>query len=540
MEITLFCTIIKQFLKILKFLGNINITDYQFKNIKQKHIPIYFNKDIISIIHVCQFNDNEIIEYSSDWEKYILKVAKLIVCNCQSCNKLCVVEISKGCYNEQQILNKNIWIKQTDSVSDLIDCRSATNKSKSVDKKSIVYLVNNCLPEIINGYTIRTHEILKNLKMYYLNIYCVVKLQISQSQEDHINIVSYDNIQYYILRTNKHIKQCDKKTLYSAEYIKEYQDKLEQFCIEYNINTIHSCSNYINAMVGNNVASILNLKNIYEIRGLWHLSRISFDPSYKNTLECKKYIDNETTVMKNADYLITIHDLMADYINNNIINKDIMVIPNCVNVNKWSPTTYKNLRIMKLFNLGGFIIFGYIGSTVNYEGLDTLIFAINNVIKKGHRVKLLIVGKGFTNACTKTFNTLNELIDKLNIHDNVILVGQVNNNVIKDYYSVIDVICIPRKNYLVCNLVPPIKIYEAMSMSKAIIASDVEPLKKIINHNNTGLIFESNNIKSLEDNIKYIISNTNKIKMYGSNARKWIVKNNQWFHYLDKLVELYN
>jgi glycosyltransferase involved in cell wall biosynthesis len=236
--------------------------------------------------------------------------------------------------------------------------------------------------------------------------------------------------------------------------------------------------------------------------------------------------------------IITIDPLLSNYIQMSV-NKKMTIIPNCVDIDYFTKFEKKDKFLVKKYCLNDSLIVGYVGSTVNYEGLDTLVYATNNLIKKGVKIKLLIVGKGKTKSCIDTFNSISVLIKKLKISDNIFLVGQIDKSIVRKYYSVIDIICIPRKNYLVCNIVPPIKIFEAMSMEKTIIASDVCPILSIIKHDNNGRLFKSDDPNDLANQIKFIYDNQYKMTEYGKNARQHIIKNNQWKPYLEKLVNIY-
>ena len=67
----------------------------------------------------------------------------------------------------------------------------------------------------------------------------------------------------------------------------------------------------------------------------------------------------------------------------------------------------------------------------------------------------------------------------------------------------------------------PITIIEAFSMSLPVIAPNLGPLKDIINHNKTGLLYNVKNKDDLKNKIQYLIDNKKKCQELGRKARKY-------------------
>ena len=62
------------------------------------------------------------------------------------------------------------------------------------------------------------------------------------------------------------------------------------------------------------------------------------------------------------------------------------------------------------------------------------------------------------------------------------------------YYQDMDVLVYPRVSTGATETITPLKPFEALSLSKPIIVSDVEPLREIVGANERGLVFVSGNI----------------------------------------------
>ena len=75
---------------------------------------------------------------------------------------------------------------------------------------------------------------------------------------------------------------------------------------------------------------------------------------------------------------------------------------------------------------------------------------------------------------------------------------------------IIDIIVIPRRNEQVCNLVPPLKLVEALAHKKNIIVSNLPPLTYYAKNYHNVKVFESGNVHELADQI-INLKNTNRL-----------------------------
>ena len=99
---------------------------------------------------------------------------------------------------------------------------------------------------------------------------------------------------------------------------------------------------------------------------------------------------------------------------------------------------------------------------------------------------------------------------------------------VEDYYSLVDIAPFPRKPWRVCELVSPLKPFEAMALEKVVVVSSTRALKEIVDHERTGLVFEKGNVESLRDVLDLLICQPEKRVNLGKTAREWIVRERSW------------
>ena len=134
---------------------------------------------------------------------------------------------------------------------------------------------------------------------------------------------------------------------------------------------------------------------------------------------------------------------------------------------------------------------------------------------------------------------LRKLSQFLQLEDIVRFTGRVSHENVNRYYSLIDIAPLPRKGFRVCELVSPLKPFEAMGAGKVLITSSVQALAEIVEDGKTGFIFEKDNAEDLADKLELVISNEKLRKEIGVNANKWVIENHSWDVISKRVIDVY-
>ena len=351
------------------------------------------------------------------------------------------------------------------------------------DEKSIIstnanifYLANSSLPKI-SGYTIRTRHILEEISKNN-TVICFVKPP--NTVVNNIRIYCIDNIMYYYYND-----------------VNTYLNFLSTQVINNEVKCVWSASDHFNGKLSGTLGTMHNILSIYEIRGFWHYSRKyreeqqncfnvkfynNYDKLEKNACEINKRIFCENSFIKK----ICVDNYGIDEEKIGLLTNGVsQLAPNkCINYNK-SKT-----------------VFGYIGSTVSYEGIEQFIEQFCKLDKQTYDTEFHIIGGGDTNDAIFTLGKIKKLIDGV---DNIKYFGMIPHNQLEQYYNEIDVIILPRINCDVCNIVTPIKPFEAMMHGKVVLASSVDAINEIITHNKNGILFDKANKNDLYNKLVGIL-----------------------------------
>src|SRR5262249_18004778 len=123
--------------------------------------------------------------------------------------------------------------------------------------------------------------------------------------------------------------------------------------------------------------------------------------------------------------------------------------------------------------------------------------------------------------------------------DRVTFVGQVPPTSVPRYWSLADVVVLPRKPFKVCKVVSPLKPFEAMAMSKVVVLSDLPVMREIVQDGETGLLCRPEDPAHIAEILERLAASPQLRDRLGKDARKWILEKRTWAANVDRLKEIY-
>lgn len=450
----------------------------------------------------------------------------------------------EGCYREAlQIYEKasyGLTSLQLNYIKDVIfilnnsfDIPTQTSISTLPSSNHIRYYIHCSLPHHSNGYATRSHSVLTTLKEYGLDV-------IGATRPGYPWDVRFDNkpkdqSEYFIDEIKyEHLPGLIQREMTISDYINKSSQLIESDVKKNGAKIIHACSNYLNAFPALIAARKLGLPFVYEVRGFWEITEASRKLGWLDSDKFAVDKKMESLLIQNADAVITLTESMKnEIVNRGAVHEKIFVAPNAVSIEKFNPIAKDKLLQAKI-GLNDNITIGYVGSIVDYEGLDHLISASYQLLNAGYKLNILIVGDG------AALNNLKLQVSKLGIQNHVFFTGRVPHQDIVKYYSLIDIAPFPRKDLEVCELVSPLKPFEAMALKKCVIASDVKAIKEFITDGENGFLFKKNDITSLRDILAKLIDNPVLRNSVMDKSRVWVSSNRTWIKSGEIFSQVYN
>nr|WP_255592949.1 glycosyltransferase family 4 protein [Bordetella sp. BOR01] len=407
------------------------------------------------------------------------------------------------------------------------------NRVVPVSETKTLYFLHSSLPHLSGGYATRAHGIVKgtlaagfDITPYTRPGFPVDTREIGPDETfDDADVV--DGISYHRI-----FGGANRGAVSEIEYMLSMIDEFERVLRQERPALVHGRSTYLTALPALIAARRAGLPFVYEVSGLWELVHASRDKTGALQHLIDRIRDLETFTILNADRVITLTEGMVDeLVSRGADREKIHLIPNSVSPEQFVPIPRDDALAEKLGIPPGVPVMGYVGTFVDYEGLDDLIRAAKRILARGIDCRVLLVGDGRGQQNHKAL--ARQLGDKL------ILPGRVPHDVVKNYYSLIDVLVYARKPWQVCETVSPMKPFEALALEKAVVASSVRALSQIILDGETGLIFEKGDPDSLADKVVSLFESPELRTALGKKGREWVIENRTWTTAGEEVAQVY-
>jgi glycosyltransferase involved in cell wall biosynthesis len=403
-----------------------------------------------------------------------------------------------------------------------------------VDKK-VFYLLHNSLPHNSAGYATRTHGLLHQLNRGGWDVDGVTRLGYPYDMPGGADLPDVapqdvvDGVDYIRLLNGREIEK--KNPLYS--YAQRYSKALENLARQERPGIIHAASNHWNGLTAVQSARRLGLPSVYEVRGLWEVTRGSRNPEWAKGNMFKYMARMEADAAAGATAVITITNaLREEMIDRGVDGNKIMVVPNGVDTGRFTPIP-RDEDLAAELGVQGKKVIGYVGSVLDYEGIELMLEATAAMSGRRDDFHVLVVGDGAELQRFQDFVRDNAL------ESFVTFTGRVPHEDVERYYSLIDITPFPRLPLPVCEMVSPLKPFEAMAMGKAVIASNVAALAEIVTPGLNGLLHEKGDAEALRVELERLLDNPELVERLGDQARQWVVENRDWKSLAQRIGDLY-
>jgi len=414
--------------------------------------------------------------------------------------------------------------------------KKKTEPKYEADTQKAFYLLHNSLPHHSAGYATRTHGLLRGIRGHGWDVQGVTRLGYPYDMPKMESLgpveptVTVDDVPYHRLSTTEGLEM---KSPIQA-YISRYSKALEKLAAKEKPFVLHAASNHWNGLAAVTTARKLGIPSVYEVRGLWEVTRGSRDPEWMGGGMYRYMARMEADAAANADRVITITNaLREELIARGVDDEKISVVPNGVESARFTPRE-RNEDLAARLGLQGKTVVGYVGSILDYEGLGLLIDAAQKLKQERDDVAFLFVGDG------AELSQFRERVESENLSDIVIFTGRVPHHEVEDYYTIIDICPFPRLPLPVCEMVSPLKPFEAMAMEKAVIASNVAALAEIVTNGLNGLLFEKGNSESLTQGLRVLLDAPDLRYRLAEGGRRWVEQERDWATLSSRIGDIYD
>ncbi len=227
----------------------------------------------------------------------------------------------------------------------------------------------------------------------------------------------------------------------------------------------------------------------------------------------------ERYLFKRCTAILTVSSYLKNMITaQNVAAEKVFVTPNAIDPQKFTGVkTDGNLR-KELGIAAGNTVIGFAGWFDDWDRLDLLVDAFNNLLKSNSALTLLLVGDG------AVLSLVREKAAKYGITDKIILTGPVERSKVHQYLSLLDIAVFTHSN----EFGSPVVMFEFMGLKIPVVAPRLMPITDVLEHETNALLFDPLDIPGMENQLRQLIENASKRGALAESAYQQLLAQHTW------------
>jgi PEP-CTERM/exosortase A-associated glycosyltransferase len=394
----------------------------------------------------------------------------------------------------------------------------------------ILHILDHSIP-LHSGYTFRTAAILREQRALGWETF-----HLTSEKQINCEVLEEDVDGLHFYRTPRHSGILSKiPGLNPVAVMSSLAQRLREVIAIVKPDILHAHSPVLTALPTLRVGHDLGLPVVYETRAFWEDAAADHGTTTEGSLRYRLTRAMETYAFKHVDAVTTICEgLRADIVARGIASDKVTVIPNAVDIEKFSVGGAPDKTLKTQLGLDGARILGFIGSFYAYEGLDLLLSALPQILNQAPDVRVLLVGGGSQEKALKL------QAHRLGIADKVKFAGRVPHSEVNRYYDLVDVLVYPRHSMRLTELVTPLKPLEAMAQGRLFVASDVGGHKELIHDDETGVLFKAGSAQDLTSKVLNLLNTPERWPQMKLAGRHFVEAERNWKISVSNYISVYH
>jgi PEP-CTERM/exosortase A-associated glycosyltransferase len=382
----------------------------------------------------------------------------------------------------------------------------------------VLHVLDHSIP-LHSGYTFRTRAILEQQRALGWETY---QLTSAKQGKTGAAVEQVGELTFYRTQPSSGIMER-LPVLNQLAVVTGLERRLAEVLPEVKPDLLHAHSPAMNGLAALRAARQSGIPFVYEVRAFWEDAAADHGTSREGGVRYRLTRALETHVLKRASAVTTLCEgLRGDIVARGIPGRKVTVIPNAVDIARFSVGGQPDPARQQQLGLKGKTVLGFIGSFYAYEGLALLLQAMPGILQAAPETCLLLVGGG------PEERRLKALADAAALEDRVIFTGRVPHDEVQNYYNLVDILVYPRLAMRLTDLVTPLKPLEAMAQGRLVLASDVGGHRELIRDGETGQLFHAGSIEDLQRTVLEMLHDRTGWQAQREAGRRFVETERNW------------
>jgi glycosyltransferase involved in cell wall biosynthesis len=234
----------------------------------------------------------------------------------------------------------------------------------------------------------------------------------------------------------------------------------------------------------------------------------------------------EKGILNMASHVIVVSKPLRDlYVDRGINPNKVTTIPNGVDVETFRPSM-DGKSVKRKLGLENAVVLGFSGHFSPWHGMDFMFAATEELFSQLPNVVLLLIGQ------SKSFFTM-----PTPIKGRTIMAGYVPHSSMPDFLEAVDIFLAPYPRVQPFYF-SPLKLLEAMSMGKPVLASAQGQISEIIQDGESGMLYPPDDKMGFIEKLRLLISDQNLREVIGAKARERVMEKYTWKHTAKSIFQI--
>jgi glycosyltransferase involved in cell wall biosynthesis len=245
-----------------------------------------------------------------------------------------------------------------------------------------------------------------------------------------------------------------------------------------------------------------------------------------------KWEKNERKWLPLFDKVITVSEgIRKRLIHKGVQEENALITPNSIRLDLFDSFEVDENIIQKYS--GKFVLI-YVGGFISNRGLEHIIQSLPSIVSKIKNVQLVLVGDG------EERDNLEQLVSDLELNDVVIFEGWKKQSEIKSYLKAANIGLVPFRRTPQTDNSSSNKLFQYMYYQLPIVATNCNSIKRIVETEHCGIVYESENVKQFEKSILTLYNNTKLRKTFGKNGYSAVLEKYNWKIATKEMLTMYD
>jgi glycosyltransferase involved in cell wall biosynthesis len=228
-------------------------------------------------------------------------------------------------------------------------------------------------------------------------------------------------------------------------------------------------------------------------------------------------------MLRKASHVIAVSEPLRQHlVEKGLPAGHVTAVPNGVDTKAFAPSSMAR-KMRNDLGIDGKVVLGFSGFFAPWHGIDFALDGLRQLTgtsggDAGDPVVLLLVGKAQAYMSMPSFSP-----------SSIVTTGYVDHGEMPSYLDAIDIFIAPYPK-IDPFYFSPLKILEAMSMGKPVVASEQGQIRELISHGDNGLLYPPGDMSSFLECLRKLIADRNLREKMGRRGREVAEGRYTWEH----------